>query len=97
MRPPADHYVLTADDSFAAGRFDDEIALKVHRGPAIKGWARHSTDGSEGSRQHGLNEVPVSVVTVGIPYRCLLPAGRDGLIVAGKTISFDAEATSAFA
>jgi hypothetical protein len=85
-------YVLTVDDIFAARRFDDEIALKVYRGPAIKGWVRHPTDGSEGSKQHGLNEAPVSVVTVGIPYRCLLPAGLDGLIVAGKTVSFEAEA-----
>ena len=85
-------YILTTDDIFAARSFEDEIALKVYRGPNIRGWVRHPTDGSEGSKNHGLNEVPTSVVVFGIPYRCLLPRGIEGLLVAGKTVSFDNEA-----
>lgn len=85
-------YTLTRDDIFDEARFDDEIALKVYRGPNLKGWVRHSTDGSEGHKGHDLGELPMSLIVFGIPYRCLLPAGVDNLIVAGKTVSFDNEA-----
>jgi hypothetical protein len=85
-------YTLTRDDIFDAARFDDEIALKVYRGPNLKGWVRHSTDGSEGGKGHDLAELPLSVIVFGIPYGCLLPAGVENLIVSGKTVSFDNEA-----
>jgi len=85
-------YTLTRDDIFDAARFDDEIALKVYRGPNLKGWVRHSTDGSEGGKGHDPGELPMSVTVFGIPYRCLLPEGVDNLIVSGKTVSFDNEA-----
>lgn len=85
-------YTLNRDDIFDAARFDDEIALKVYRGPNLKGWVRHSTDGSEGGKGHDPAELPLSVLVFGIPYRCLLPAGVENLIVSGKTVSFDNEA-----
>jgi hypothetical protein len=84
-------YTLTRDDIFDEAQFDDEIAIKVYRGPNIKGWVRHSTDGSEGRKGHALEEQPISVSVFGIPYRCLLPAGVENLIVSGKTVSFDNE------
>lgn len=85
-------YTLNRDDIFDGAVFDDEIALKVHRGPNVKGWVRHKPDGSEGGKGHDLAELPIEVALLGIPYRCLLPAGTENLIVAGKTVSFDAEA-----
>jgi len=85
-------YTLNRDDIFDGAVFDDEIALKVHRGPNVKGWVRHKPDGSEGGKGHDLAELPIEVALLGIPFRCLLPAGAENLIVAGKTVSFDAEA-----
>lgn len=84
-------HTLTRDEMFDAARFEDEIALKVYRGPNLKGWVRHSTDGSEGNKGHDPGELPMSLIVFGIPYRCLLPAGIDNLIVSGKTVSFDNE------
>jgi hypothetical protein len=85
-------YTLNRDDIFDGAVFDDEIALKVYRGPNLKGWVRHKPDGSEGGKGHDLAELPISVVCLGLPYRCILPAGVEGLLVAGKTVSFDNEA-----
>lgn len=87
--------ILTRDDIFAENEPADTIALKVHRGPDMKGWVRHPSDGKEGDAKHrNLFEgaAPFVVVTFGIPYRCLLPKGIEGLLVAGKTVSFDNEA-----
>lgn len=85
-------YTLNRDDIFDGREFEDEIALKVYRGPNLKGWVRHKPDGSEGHKGHDLTEMPISVVLLGLPYRCLLPAGIENLIVSGKTVSFDNEA-----
>lgn len=85
-------YTLNRDDIFDGAVFDDEIALKVYRGPNLKGWVRHKPDGSEGGKGHDPAELPVSVVALGLPYRCLLPAGVENLLVSGKTVSFDNEA-----
>lgn len=87
--------ILTRDDIFAELEPADTIALKVHRGPDVKGWVRHPADGKEGEVKHRTlfeGAAPFVVVTFGIPYRCLLPQGVDGLLVAGKTVSFDNEA-----
>lgn len=85
-------YTLNRDDIFDGREFEDEIALKVYRGPNLKGWVRHKPDGSEGHKGHDLTEMPISVVLLGLPYRCLLPAGVENLLVSGKTVSFDNEA-----
>lgn len=85
-------YTLDRDDIFDGATFEDEIALKVYRGPNMKNWVRHKPDGSEGGKGHEVSELPISVVVLGIPYRCLLPAGIENLIVSGKTVSFDNEA-----
>jgi hypothetical protein len=85
-------YTLNRDDIFDGRVFEDEIALKVYRGPNLKGWVRHKVDGSEGGKGHDLSEMPISVVLLGLPYRCLLPAGVENLLVSGKCVSFDNEA-----
>ncbi|MEO5773734.1 MAG: FAD-dependent oxidoreductase [Sphingomicrobium sp.] len=85
-------YTLTRDDIFDGALFDDEIALKVYRGPNLKGWVRHKPDGSEGGKGHDLAELPISVTVLGLPYRCLLAAETENLLISGKTVSFDNEA-----
>jgi hypothetical protein len=74
-------YVLTRDDVLGATQFDDAIALcgapvEDHGGGATTIW-RYV--GSGGSEPTGL--------TYGIPYRSLVPAEVDGLIVAGRCLS----------
>lgn len=73
-RVRGDH-VLTIDDCLAARRFDDQIALCG--APVEEHHAGHDT------RWLYLEEG----AAYGIPYRCLLPAGVDGLLVAGRCFS----------
>jgi 2-polyprenyl-6-methoxyphenol hydroxylase-like FAD-dependent oxidoreductase len=68
-------YRLTREDVLGARRFDDEIALC---GAPIEDHAA----GPDTKWTY----VPESAV-YGIPYRCLLPAGVDGMIVAGRCFS----------
>jgi len=68
-------YQLTRDDVLSARRFDDEIALC---GAPIEDHG----PGGETDWQY----VPGGAV-YGIPYRCLLPRGVDGLLVAGRCFS----------
>jgi hypothetical protein len=70
-------YTLTEEDLVMRRRFPDTIALGA--------WPIdiHPTDGFVGVHPHKENPpVPYE-----IPYRCLLPRGLDGLLVAGKPIS----------
>jgi len=77
-------YQLTRDDVLAARRFDDEIALC---GAPIEDHG----PGGETDWQY----VPGGAV-YGIPYRCLLPRGVEGLLVAGRcfSASHDAHASA---
>jgi hypothetical protein len=68
-------YQLTRDDVLAARRFEDEIALC---GAPIED---HGPGGGTEWRY-----VPGGAA-YGIPYRCLLPRGLDGLLVAGRCFS----------
>jgi hypothetical protein len=68
-------YVLTRDDVLAARRFDDEIALC---GAPIED---HHAGGDTDWQYVADGGV------YGIPYRCLVPAGLDGLLVAGRCFS----------
>jgi len=68
-------YRLTAEDVLAGRRFDDEIALC---GAPIED--HHA--GADTRWRY----VPDAGV-YGIPYRCLLPAGVEGLLVAGRCFS----------
>jgi len=78
-------YVLSGDDVQAGRRFDDAIArgiytLDIH----------NPTEVGKPSRLEEL-EQPYD-----IPYRCLVPADADGLLVAGRCISGDAIAMSSY-
>ena len=81
---------------FQGRTFDDDIALKVPRGPLIPGWIMHPSDASEGSSSHRMSVegTGMSIVVFGIPYRCLVPKDIEQLIVAGKTVSMTYEAHS---
>ncbi len=68
-------YQLTREDVLSARRFDDEIALC---GAPIED---HGPGGGTDWRY-----VPGGAV-YGIPYRCLLPRGLEGLLVAGRCFS----------
>lgn len=68
-------YRLTRDDVLAGRRFEDEIALC---GAPIED---HGAGGDTDWRYVGESGV------YGIPYRCLLPVGIEGLLVAGRCFS----------
>jgi hypothetical protein len=68
-------YVLTRDDVLTGRRFDDEIALC---GAPIED---HHAGGDTEWQYVGQGGV------YGVPYRALLPAGVEGLIVAGRCFS----------
>jgi len=68
-------YVLTRDDVLSGRRFDDEIALG---GAPIED---HHSGGDTEWRYVGESGV------YGIPYRCLVAAGIEGLLVAGRCFS----------
>ena len=68
-------YMLTRDDVLNGRRFDDEVALC---GAPIED---HHAGGDTAWQYVGEGGV------YGIPYRCLLPAGIDGLLVAGRCFS----------
>lgn len=72
-------YVLTEKDVRGEARFDDAIGLS--NAPIDI----HDPAGEEGI----MNSVSRGY---GVPYRCLLPAGVDGMLVAGRCISVDAVA-----
>ena len=68
-------YRLTRDDVLGGARFDDEIALC---GAPIED---HGAGGDTAWQYVGESGV------YGIPYRCLLPAGIEGLLMAGRCFS----------
>jgi hypothetical protein len=68
-------YVLTRDDVLTGRRFDDEIALC---GAPIED---HHAGGDTAWQYVGEGGV------YGVPYRALLPAGIEGLLVAGRCFS----------
>jgi hypothetical protein len=85
-------YVLTRKDVHDGRTFDDDIALI-----AIS-WPDGSASEDEGWGMHNIVEImddnwkkalkgPRFKTTFGIPYRCLIPKGFDGILVAGQTIS----------
>lgn len=84
-------YLLTEEDIVGQVAFPDTIGIDSNRqnpkGP------RHSPDGMEGSvLDSEAREQVASLFTYEIPYRCLLPQGVEGLIVAGRAISSNHEA-----
>jgi len=72
-------YVLTREDVMAARDFPDAVALcgaplEDHEGGERTVWEYIGGDEPSGA-------------TYGLPYRCLLPVGVEGLLVAGRALS----------
>ena len=87
-------YVFTREDLRAGRTFDDTIDLLTLTWPDVpvtenEGWIMHTSDGSQGDEKYKkqIKDVPYFQVIFGIPYRCLIPKGLDGLLVAGGSIS----------
>lgn len=74
-------YTLTADDIVNAVQFDDWIATKCFFNFDI-----HNLDGA-GLDKNGAQHHFSAKGKYTIPYRCCLPAGTDGLLLAGRDIS----------
>lgn len=72
-------YKVTLDDFLAAKEFEDSIG----RGAMPAG--AHTPDGVT---MYVYDLDPGKSMT--IPYRCMLPKGKDGLIVAGRCVSYEA-------
>jgi Dehydrogenases (flavoproteins) len=68
------HYMLTEDDLLAGRRFDDVVAQTNYEIDI------HSPDGKSGTDERKIDGYD-------IPYRCLIPSGVEGLIVAGRAMS----------
>jgi FAD dependent oxidoreductase len=84
-------YVLTEEDIVDQVRFADSIGVDSNR--QNRSGARHSPDGMEGSAADSeAREQVATLFTYEIPYRCLLPQGVEGLLVAGRAISANHEA-----
>ncbi|UKS28569.1 FAD-dependent oxidoreductase [Paenibacillus sp. HWE-109] len=68
------HYTLTEDDILSSRRFDDVVAQTNYEIDI------HNPDGKAGTDER-------EVKGYDIPYRCLIPQGVEGLLVAGRSIS----------
>ena len=87
-------YVLTRKDIYEGRTFEDNAALLSLSWPDVPvteydGWIMHPADGSQGDEhyQRQIQGVPYFQAVCGVPFRCLIPKGFDGLLVAGQTIS----------
>jgi len=78
-------YTLTLDDLATGREFEDTIALAGY--PVDL----HSPTGDGG----GIDGAHETANVYGIPYRCLVPAAIDNLLVAGRSISATHEAMAA--
>lgn len=72
-------YKVTIQDFLEARQFEDNIGL----GAMPAGY--HRSDGSEEMDVYNLTPG----TSMGIPYRCMLPKGKDGLLVAGRCVSYE--------
>jgi hypothetical protein len=85
-------YVLTRKDVYDGMTFDDDIALITITWPDVPvteddGWGMHNVVETMDDTWRAAFQAPRFQVTFGIPYRCLIPKGFDGILVAGQTIS----------
>jgi hypothetical protein len=82
-------YVMTEDDILAGRHYPDGVAVDANQqNPRQQGG--HPPDGKEGGPQDvEARELVARMFVYEIPYRCLLPQGVDGLLVAGRCISVD--------
>ncbi len=84
-------HVLSIEDCGAATRFKDNIMTnEVHLVPGVE---IHSPDGGEGAANDPyVDGLVLPFNEFSVPYRCLVPRGVDGLLVAGRCISTTHEA-----
>ncbi|TXK78381.1 FAD-dependent oxidoreductase [Paenibacillus sp. N3.4] len=68
------HYTLTEEDLLTGRRFEDVVAQTNYEIDI------HSPDGKSGTDEREIDGYD-------IPYRCLIPSGIQGLLVAGRAIS----------
>jgi hypothetical protein len=87
-------YVLTRKDEYEGKTFEDDITLVTNTWWDLPvgeydGWIMHPADGSQGDEKYRqqTKDATYFQVVFGVPYRCLIPRGFDGLLVAGQTIS----------
>jgi hypothetical protein len=79
-------YVLSEDDIVRSRAFPDVIGVPGYR--HTRGQPVHNPDGQEGAEGDFCNRQAIDELFVyGIPYRCLLPRGVEGLLTAGRCIS----------
>jgi hypothetical protein len=85
-------YVLTRKDVREGKIFPDDIALITLPGPDLpvtedSGWGMHLVVEEMGDTWRKAFSAPRFQTIFGIPYRCLIPKGFDGILVAGQTVS----------
>ena len=83
-------YTLTAEDIVEARRFDDWIVTRASFNFDIHNLSGSGLD-KEGAQQHFRAKGKYT-----IPYRCFVPAGVDGLLLAGRCISGTHKAHSSY-
>jgi hypothetical protein len=86
-------YMLTREDIRQSRTFHDEVCLVAMLWPDVpvieySGWMMHAPIEENVSKwlEVFLN-TPRFETVFGVPYRCLIPKGFDGILVAGQTIS----------
>jgi ribulose 1,5-bisphosphate synthetase/thiazole synthase len=86
-------YMLTRKDEYEGKTFNDDVALLSNIWPDLPvneydGWMKHPADGSQGDEKYKskLKGSALFQVVFGFPYRCLIPKGYDGILVAGQTV-----------
>jgi len=82
-------YVMTEDDILAGRHYPDVVAVDANQqNPGQQGG--HPPDGKEGGPQdQEARELIARMFVYEIPYRCLVPQGIEGLLVAGRCLSVD--------
>lgn len=80
------HYQLTLSDISKGRRFDDAVTFGTFPLDV------HEVNPSEATRSSRID----ATMPYEIPYRCLLPAGMEGLLVAGRCISGTHEAHASY-
>jgi hypothetical protein len=82
-------YLMTEEDIIAGRQYPDVVAVDANQqNPRQQGG--HPPDGKEGGPQDvEARELVARMFVYEIPYRCLVPQGVEGLLVAGRCLSVD--------
>lgn len=86
-------YVMTREDIRRGRTFDDDVCLITLTWWDVpvteySGWMIHqAVEEMDSEWREVFRKYPRFQVVFGIPYRCLIPKGFDGILVAGQTIS----------